>query len=296
MIWSQWNDLKLPKSLKSLSTNGKAPSPEDFDKITLYVPLYMGGAAAIADIPKMSSLKVVQSLLAGVEDLEQIVPENVLLCNAAGVHDESTAELAIGLAIATRRGFAQFASNQHKGVWIHSRNSSLTDSNIAIVGYGSIGKNIEKKLSSFDVSIEIFTRSGHDGTTNIAEFDGKIGDFDVVILILPLNTASHNFMNSTRLAKMKNGSSLINVARGGIVDTDALFKELHSGRISAGLDVTNPEPLPEHHPLWGSPNLIITPHVGGDSEAFERRGRALVEFQAQQFAEGRALKNVVTRN
>jgi phosphoglycerate dehydrogenase-like enzyme len=296
MIWSQWSDLNLPESLKSVSTNGKVPSPEDFDKITFYVPLYLGGTAAIADIPKMTSLKVVQSLLAGVEDLAKIVPENVLLCNAAGVHDESTAELAIGLAIATRRGFAQFASNQQKGVWIHSRNSSLTDSKIAIVGYGSIGKNIERKLGSFDVSIKIFTRSGHDGTTNIAEFDRKIGDFDIVILILPLNLESHNFMNSNRLAKMKHGSSLINVARGGIVDTDALYKELQSGRISAGIDVTNPEPLPENHPLWSAPNLIITPHVGGDSTAFEQRGRALVEFQAQQFSEGRALKNIVTRN
>ena len=272
-----------------------APDPEELKRITFYVPLYMGGTAAIADIPKMTSLKVVQSLLAGVEDLEKVVPRNVVLCNAAGVHDESTSELAIGLAIATRRGFSQFAANQREGVWNHSRNSALTDSKIAIVGYGSIGKNIHRKLGAFDVQVEIFTRSGRDGTTNIMDFDLHIGEFDLIILIMPLNLESHNFMNANRLRKMKDGSSLINIARGGIVDTEALCNELYSGRLSAGLDVTDPEPLPESHRLWGAPNLIITPHVGGDSSAFESRGRALVESQAARFADGELLLNIVPR-
>ena len=255
----------------------------------------MGGHAAIADIPKMTSLKVVQSLLAGVEDLERTVPSDVLLCNAAGVHDESTSELAIGLAIATRRGFSQFAINQSEGLWVHSRNTSLTDATVAIIGYGSIGKNIHRKLEAFDVHVEAFTRSGGNGTSNLEDFDRHIGDFDVIILIMPLNSESHHFMNSTRLASMKDGSCLINVARGGIVDTEALCEELYSGRISAGLDVTDPEPLPQNHRLWAAPNLIITPHVGGDTAAFESRGRALVESQAARFAGGKALKNIVIR-
>ena len=295
MIWSQWSDLKIPESLTCAQTNGIAPSPGDLEKITFFVPLYMGGGAAIADIPKMTSLKVVQSLQAGVEDLEKVVPRNVILCNAAGVHDESTSELAMGLAIATRRGFSQFAASQREGVWNHSRNFALTDSTVAIVGYGSIGKNIHKKLGAFDVQVKIFTRSGRAGTSNIMDFDREIGNFDVVILILPLNSESHHFMNATRLSRMKDGSTLINVARGGIVDTEALCNELYSGRLSAGLDVTDPEPLPKNHRLWGAPNLIITPHVGGDTLAFESRGRALVESQAALFAEGKALKNIVMR-
>ena len=295
MIWSQWPDLNLPQSLTCAPTNGKAPEPEDLKRITFFVPLYMGGDAAIADIPKMGSLKVVQSLLAGVENLKKIVPRSVVLCNATGVHDESTSELAMGLAIATRRGFSQFAASQREGVWNHSRNFALTDSTVAIVGYGSIGKNIHRKLGGFDVEVKAFTRSGRDGSSNLEDFDRRIGDFDVIILIMPLNSESHHFMSATRLARMKNGSTLINVARGGIVDTEALCNELYSGRMSAGLDVTDPEPLPKNHRLWAAPNLIITPHVGGDTSAFERRARALVESQAARFASGELLLNIVPR-
>ena len=295
MIWSQWPDLQIPESLICAPTNGLAPGPGDLEKITFFVPLYMGGHAAIANIPKMTSLKVVQSLLAGVEDLERTVPSDVLLCNAAGVHDESTSELAIGLTIATRRGFSQFAINQSEGLWAHSRNTSLTDSTVAIIGYGSIGKNIHRKLEAFDVQVEAFTRSGGNGTSSLGDFDRRIGDFDVIILIMPLNSESNHFINATRLARMKDGSCLINVARGGIVDTEALCNELYSGRISAGLDVTDPEPLLQKHRLWAAPNLIITPHVGGDTTAFESRGRALVESQAALFAGGKSLKNIVKR-
>lgn len=294
MIWTQWEDLVIPDSLEYLPTNGIAPYAEDLEKITFFVPLYMG--AVIADIPRMSSLKVVQSLLAGVEELERVVPKNVILCNAAGVHDESTSELAIGLAIATRRGFAGFVSNQAQGVWRHTRNSALTDSKIAILGYGNIGKMIYKKLRVFEVDAHVFTRSGMNGTGTLANFDRQLSTFDLIILIMPLNADSYHFMNANRLASMKDGSSLINVARGSIIDTEALSAELYSGRISAGIDVTDPEPLPQTHRLWAAPNLIITPHVGGDSAAFEPRGRALVQSQLSRFASGQTLLNIVNRN
>jgi phosphoglycerate dehydrogenase-like enzyme len=102
-------------------------------------------------------------------------------------------------------------------------------------------------------------------------------------------------MNSERLASMKDGAALINVARGAVVDTDALIRELNSGRITAGLDVTDPEPLPDGHPLWSAQNVIITPHVGGDSEAFTSRGRKLVEEQLTRFASGQPLLHIVAQ-
>lgn len=294
-IWTQWDDLTLPAGITHLPTDGIAPAASDLDAIEFYVPRYMGGPAAIAVIPEMKSLKVIQSPNAGVDDVLKIRPEGVTLCNAAGVHDASTAELAVALSIASRRGFAAFARDQVDQRWGHERMSSLTDSNIAIVGYGNIGKSIARMLGNFEVTITAFSKSGRDGALTLDHYDRLLPTFDVIILIVPLNDQTHHLMNATRLAAMKNGAALINVARGPVVDTDALIAELNSGRITAGLDVTDPEPLPAGHPLWSAKNVIITPHVGGDSAAFIPRGRKLVEEQLARFASGQPLLHIVAQ-
>jgi phosphoglycerate dehydrogenase-like enzyme len=294
-IWTQWDDLTLPVGITHLPTDGIAPAAEDLDAIEFYVPRYMGGPAAIAMVPEMKSLKVIQSPNAGVDDVLKIRPEGVTLCNAAGVHDASTAELAVALSIASRRGFAAFARDQVDQRWGHERMSSLTDSNVAIVGYGNIGKTIARMLGNFEVTITAFSKSGRDGALTLDRFDRLLPTFDVIILIVPLNDQTHHLMNATRLAAMKDGSALINVARGPVVDTDALIAELNSGRITAGLDVTDPEPLPVGHPLWSAKNVIITPHVGGDSAAFIPRGRKLVEEQLARFASGQPLLHIVAQ-
>jgi phosphoglycerate dehydrogenase-like enzyme len=201
----------------------------------------------------------------------------------------------VALAIASRRGFAEFALNQSKGVWSHQRMASLTDSNIAIVGYGNIGKMIERMLSNFEVTVTAFTRSGRDGSQTFENFDRLLPTFDVIILIVPLTYETHHLINADRLQAMKDGAALVNVARGPVVDTEALMAELSTGRITAALDVTDPEPLPDGHPLWSAPNVIITPHVGGDSAAFLPRGRALVEAQLARFATGQPLINIVAQ-
>lgn len=293
MIWTQWNDLTLPLRAEHLPTDGISPAPEDLSKITFYVPRYMGGKAASELILKMPGLKVVQSPNAGVEDLLKILPAGVTLCNAAGVHDASTAELAMGLTIAARRGFASFAKNQASELWDHTTTHSLTDSRVGIVGYGNIGKLIAKQLSNFSVEVIAFSRSGKAGALPMSEFDQVLPTLDVVILILPLTPESHHLMDKKRLSLLKDGATLVNVARGPVVDSLALVAELESGRISAGLDVTDPEPLPKGHPLWSAPNVIITPHVGGDTTAFEKRGRKLVEDQIRRWVNGEPLINVV---
>jgi phosphoglycerate dehydrogenase-like enzyme len=295
IIWTQWPDLNLPAGITHLPTDGIAPADHDLNKIEFYVPCYMGGPASIAMIPEMKSLKVIQSPNAGVDDVLKIRPEGVTLCNAAGVHDASTAELAIALAIASRRGFASFARDQNAERWGHERMASLTDSNVAIVGYGNIGKTIASMLSNFEVAITTFSRTGRDGSLTFDLFDNLLPTFDVIILIVPLTEQTRHLMNAERLAAMKNGATLINVARGPVVDTHALILELNSGRITAGLDVTDPEPLPHGHPLWSARNVIITPHVGGDSAAFIPRGRKLVEEQLARYASGQPLLHIVAQ-
>ncbi len=295
VVWTQWPDLNLPAGVTHLLTDGIAPAASDLDKVEFYVPRYMGGPAAIAMVPDMKSLKVIQSPNAGVDDVLKIRPAGVTLCNAAGVHDASTAELAVALAIASRRGFADFAIDQAEQRWAHVRKPSLSDSNVAIVGHGNIGKMIAKMLSNFEVTVTSFSRSGKDGALTFDHFDRLLPTFDVIILIVPLNDQTRHLMNADRLAAMKDGAALINVARGAVVDTQALIAELNSGRITAGLDVTDPEPLPSDHPLWKARNVIITPHVGGDSEAFTPRGRKLVEEQLARYASGQPLLHIVAQ-
>ena len=130
----------------------------------------------------------------------------------------------------------------------------------------------------------------------MAEFDDLLPTFDVVILILPATPETINLMDQRRLGLMKDGALLVNVARGTIVDTDALVRELESGRIRAAVDVTNPEPLPADHPLWRAPGAIISPHVGGNSSAFEPAMRALLAEQLSRLVSGESLLNVVMRD
>lgn len=293
-IWTQWSDLLVPQGMNHLPSDGFIPSESQLEDIEFYVPSYMGGFKTFEVIAKMKKLKTVHYSQAGYEDILPHIPENVILCNASGLHDVSTSELAIGLAIASRRGFAQFMDNQKKGHWHRTTKPALADSHVGIVGYGHIGKRIASMLEIFETKVTPFSRSGADGAIKISEFDNFLPDLDVIILILPLTQESKNFINADRIKKMKDGATLINVARGAIVDTDALIAELQTGRITAGLDVTDPEPLPAGHPLWSSPNLIITPHVGGDSAAFDPRARKMVQEQLARIAENRPLLNQIT--
>ena len=293
-IWTQWSDLTLPAGMTHLATDGFVPAESQFDEIEFYVPSYMGGLKTIEIIPSMKNLKVVHYNQAGYEDILPHIPQGVILCNGTGVHDVSTSELAIGLAIASRRGFAEFMDNQKKGIWQRRTKPALADSHVGIVGYGHIGKRIASLLEMFETKVTAFTRSGSDGSIKIAEFDDYLPKLDVIVLILPLTAESKNFMNADRIKKMKDGATLVNVARGAIIDTDALVAELNTGRINAGLDVTDPEPLPAGHPLWSAPNVIISPHVGGDSGAFVPRARKLVQEQLARIAKNEPLVNQIT--
>jgi len=294
-VWTQWDDLTAPAGITLLSPENFPLDSSDLSQIDFYVPLYMGGAKALSYAAQMPNLKTLQMLNAGYDDALAYLRPGLTLCNARGVHDASTAELAVGLAIASRRGFPEFMREQIAGRWSHHRTSALSDSKIGIIGYGSIGKKIAKNLSGFEVFITAFTQSGRDGSLTIDQLDAHLPALDIIILILPLSDSSRHLFNAKRIAAMKDGALLINVARGLVVETDALVKELNSGRIFAALDVTDPEPLPAGHPLWSAKNLLLVPHVGGNSDAFEPRGRALVESQLQLLAAGAPLEHVVAQ-
>lgn len=292
-IWTQWDDLNVPSKFKRLSPSTTPIENADLSEITFYVPTYMGGRPALELTKKMPNLKILQMPNAGYDDAMEYVRDGMTLCNGKSIHDDSTAELAVGLTIASLRGFPDFVRNQDKSEWVHVKNKSINDRKIGIIGFGSIGTTIAKMLSGFTVEIIPFTQSGRDNTIAITDLDKHLPTLDVVILILPLTKESKHLFDAKRLSLMKDGALLVNVARGPIVETDALVKALNSGRITAALDVTDPEPLPKDHPLWRAKGVLISPHVGGNTTAFESRARRLIESQLNLLAEGKRLNNVI---
>ena len=293
IVWTQWDDLEIPSAFKKLSPATTPADGGDFSEVTFYVPAYMGGRAALELTKQMPNLKYLQMPNAGYDDAMEFVRPGMTLCNGRSIHDDSTAELAVGLTIASLRNFPEFVRNQDKGKWVHTREKSINDRKIGVIGFGSIGSTVARMLSGFSVEIMPFTQSGRDNTTPINDLDKHLPSLDVVILILPLTKESKHLFDARRLALMKDGALLVNVARGPIVDTDALVKELNSGRITAALDVTDPEPLPDGHPLWSAKGVLISPHVGGNTTAFEPRARRLIKSQLELLAAGKPLNNII---
>ena len=292
-VWTQWDDVRVPDGIRRFSSENLPLESSDLSEITFYVPTYMGGKNALEFVHDMPNLKILQMLNAGYDDALPYLRPEITLCNGRGIHDASTAELAVGMTIASLRGFPAFVRDQDRGEWNHSQYRSINDRKVGIVGFGSIGKMIARNLSGFNVDVVGFSRSGADGSLPMERFDEQLPSLDVVILILPLTQDSKGLFDARRLSLLKDGALLVNVARGPIIDTDALIVELNSGRITAALDVTDPEPLPKEHPLWSAKGVFIAPHVGGNTSAFEPRARRLIESQLSKLASGIRLENIV---
>src|SRR5690606_24753505 len=175
-------------------------------------------------------------------------PEGVTLCNAGGLHDTSTAELAVTLMLASLRGIPDFVRGQDAGEWRHRRWDSLADRTVLIVGYGGIGAAIERRLAGFGVEGVRGAGRPRPGVAGLAELPELLPRADVVVLCVPLTDQTRRMVDAAFLARMRDGALLVNVARGGVVDTDALVSEVADGRLRAALDVTDPEPPPPGHP------------------------------------------------
>jgi phosphoglycerate dehydrogenase-like enzyme len=271
--------------------------PATLDEVAFYVLPYMKGAKVLDRATDMPKLSVVQTLTAGYEEFLPLLPGSATLCNAAGLHDTSTAELAVALALASGRHLDTFARRQETGTWQQIWGRSLADQRVLIVGYGHIGQAIERRLEGFEVaSITRVARSARPGPPEVravGELRRLLPEADVVILIAPHTPETDRLIGAAELALLPEAALLVNVARGRLVDTDALVAELGTGRIRAALDVTDPEPLPPDHPLWHAPNVLISPHVGGASSAFAPRADRLIAAQLARFVAGEPLANVV---
>ncbi|WSE01246.1 2-hydroxyacid dehydrogenase [Streptomyces sp. NBC_01474] len=242
-------------------------------------------------------LRVVRSISAGVDDLVEHVPRGVALCNARGVHDTSTAELAVTLTLASLRGIPDFVRAQGVQEWRGGFRPALADRTFLLVGYGPIAAAIEDRIAPFECAFLRVARTV--GTVPrgrvhaIDELPELLPRADMVILTVPLTDRTRGLVDARFLASMPDRSLLVNVSRGAVVDTGALLTEVSAGRLHAALDVTDPEPLPAGHPLWNAPHTLISPHVGGNSSAFRPRALRLIRTQVLHHLAGEPLENVV---
>jgi phosphoglycerate dehydrogenase-like enzyme len=267
-------------------------------------------------VPHLRGVKLVLSLMAGTEWIPGAMGPHVTICNARGAHNISTAEWTLAAILAMLKHFPLFLEIQKPGDWKRRSEASaeyvhitgdtrplyppvmleeLTGKTVMLVGYGSIGKEIERMLDPFRVNLIRVARTARENPKvhAIHELDVLLPTAQVVVLILPSSPETRWLMDAKQLSLMQQGALLVNAARGPIVNTDALVAALQSGRIRAALDVTDPEPLPIGHPLWKCPNLLITPHVGGSSPEFARRALQVAADELRRYMAGEPLLNVV---
>ena len=277
----------------------QSPSPRDSWDIV--VPPYLRGPELLAALQGLQ-VGLVQSQSIGYNGVEAVLPAGIAFANAATVHETSTAELAVGLAIASQRGFPEFVRSADAQQWAPLWRPSLADRRVLIVGYGGVSKAIEARLRPFEVEITRVARTaretdGPDGRPvhvhAIAELPTLLASADVVILAIPLDDSTKGLLGAAELAALPDGALIVNVARGPVVDTDALVAELTAGRLRAAIDVTDPEPLPAGHPLYTAPGLLLSPHVGGASTAMVPRMARLIREQIELVRAGQAPRNVV---
>jgi phosphoglycerate dehydrogenase-like enzyme len=268
------------------------PHPDRY--VDLAVRPYTVAAAGLA-VLDATRVGVVQSQALGYDGVADTLPAGIRYCNAVGVHEESTAELAVALLLASQREVDRYA--RERGEWNRHFTGTLIDRRIMILGYGGIGGEVEKRLTGFGAElVRAASRARTDDAGPIHgtdELSTLLPTVDAVVLALPLSPETTSLVDDEFLAKLPNGAVVVNVSRGKIVDTDAVVRQ--GGRIRLATDVTDPEPLPPQHPLWTTPGVLVSPHVGGLSSAMRPRVDALVRRQIARLLEGLEPDHIVLR-
>ena len=240
-------------------------------------------------------LRIIQTTSAGVDWLIGHVPEHVIVCNARGVYDAPLAEWVVGAILAMQRGLMESRDAQARRLWEAIEPPELLGRRVVILGLGSIGTAIADRLRPFGVEIVGVGRTARDGVRGLADLDEVLRAAEILVDMLPLTTETRGLLDARRLSLLPDRALVVNAGRGRTISTDALVAELQAGRLRAALDVTDPEPLPPDHPLWALPNVLITPHMAGDSPSSTIRAFELAGDQIRRFAAGQPLYNEIDR-
>ena len=282
-----------PRLRAHVWARGDGPARGDAALAQVWVPPAGSATPDEEFLRALPRLRLVQLLSAGAERQAGRLPDGVVLCNARGAHTAATAEWVVAAVLAAQRGLPGLALDQAVGRWAPRVERTLVGARVLVVGAGDIGRRIGRMLAGFDVEITYVARSRRDGVAVMADLPGLLPHADVVVLVVPVTAETTRMVDADFLAAMPDGALLVNAARGVVVDTDALLAELTTGRLRAALDVTDPEPLPAGHPLWGAPGLLLTPHVGGAVPGGNDRAHAAVLDQLRRVLDARPLVNVV---
>jgi len=266
--------------------------------------------------PHLRGVKLVLAMMAGTEWIPGTVGPHVTICNAHGAHNISTAEWTLTAILASLKYFPLYFDIQNSAKWTRRfeadahyaaitgdrravyppvMQEELTGKTVLLVGYGAIGKEIERMLEPFRVELLRVARTPRTEPEvhPVKELDRLLPKAQVIILIVPSTAETRHLIDAPRLALMQQGTLLVNAARGPVVDTEALVAALEGGKIRAAVDVTDPEPLPPEHPLWHCPNLLLTPHIGGSTPEFSPRALATAAAELCRYMRGEPLRNVV---
>ena len=272
--------------------------PPPADRIDLVVPPYMGAADRLGALAGVTT-RLVQSQSIGYDDVPAVLPPGQVFANAASVHETSTAELALGLLLAAQRGIPDFVRAAAEGRWAPARHASLADRRVLLLGYGGVGRAIEARLAPFEVElvrVAAHERDDEHGRIHgIDELPALLPTVDIVIVGVPLTDETTRLVDDAFRSALPDGALVVNIARGRVADTDAILDHAMRGRLRFALDVTDPEPLPQGHPLFALPNVLISPHVGGASTAMMPRMARLVRTQIERMLRGDEPLNVVLR-
>ena len=285
---------ELPDDVEVVVWDGYGDPPPGADRIEFFVGRYDAAPPPASAFAALPNVKVIQLLSAGVEPWLQVIPAGVPLHNGRGIHGASTAELAVAGMLAMLRELPGFERLRGRHEWSPQLTDGLDGKRVLVLGAGDIGARVAAVARTLDADVTVIARSARPGVRTLAELPDLLPAHDVVVIALPHTPQTRRLVDAEFLAAMPDDALLVNIARGAIVDTDALLAELTARRLRAFLDVTDPEPLPSDHPLWDAPNLLLTPHIGGGTRGWERRGFRLVREQLLRYLAGEPLINAVT--
>ncbi len=286
----------VPNGVEVIDWDLVGPPPRE--RIDIVVPPYLGGQklGVLAGV----TTRLVQSQLIGYDGVTDSLPPGHVFANAATVHETSTAELTVTLVLAAQRGIPDFVRAASDGRWAPAVHESLADRTVLLIGYGGVGQAIEARLLPFEATVVRVARSARTDERGVIHAIDELSDLlpqaDIVVVAVPLGDSTTHLVDDDFLSSMRDGALLVNIARGGVADTDAVVAHATSGRLRFALDVTDPEPLPDGHPLFALPNVLISPHVGGASTAMMPRMAPLLHRQIERLLGGDEPENVVVRS
>lgn len=283
-------DLDIP-GINVLEWDFKSPPPAD------HIDIAVAPHVTTPDLVEKvagTGAKLLQLGSIGYDPIPRDLPEGLLVANAATVHETATAELTLAMLLYAARDLDRVTASQREGTWDAFHTQGLADTNIVLIGIGGVGTAIAQRLAPFEANvIRVASRKREDMYGQVYSFEDLpelLPEADSVIVVVPLTGKTEKMVDDEFLSSMKDNAILVNVARGKVADTDALLK--HADRLRLALDVTDPEPLPDGHPLFDKATLV-TAHIGGNADAMYKRMNRLIRRQAGNFISGQPFVNVV---